>query len=106
MRITDSMSSDPSGFQGCVSEGGTKVMAVLGDSVNAPSRRIFTGSFSSSPSFLSFLHLVNCLPPLQHLTVFNIASKAADFKLNPTTWSVTKPTWEVEPCTSVLHVWL
>lgn len=63
-------------------------------------------SLSSSPSFLSFLHHVNCRAPLKHLAAFNIASKAADFKLNPTTWSITKQTWCARSFTRGFNLYL
>lgn len=78
--------------------GETMVTAVLGGSVELPSRHVFSGSPLFSPIFSSCLPHVKCplkrLPSLKHLAAFNIASKAADFKLNCTSCSaVTKQTW-------------
>lgn len=74
-----------------------RVTAVLGGSVKLPSRHVFSGFPLFSPIFSSCLPHVKCplkrLPSLKHLAAFNIASKAADFKLNCTSCSaVTKQT--------------
>lgn len=84
-----------SGFQVCVPEVRSKGHGCFRRFSQAASQTRHH-RFSSPLPLPSF-------PPLKHPAVFNIASKAADFKMNPTGWSVTKATWEDEPCASVLH---